>query len=141
MINLVVIDVEKLVDDDIRHSYRITNYYKNFGIPIPIEVEATPLNNRIYEHAVYHMKVNMGVKKIWINPDNGFIIAYEDREGYAFSQNFNNYIANIEPLEIKQKLMLRKCNKPLNIDAILDKISNFGIESLTEEERKYLDSH
>jgi hypothetical protein len=138
MTNLIVIDLTKLItyNDEL---YRVTNYYKSIGVPVPTSKEATPffLENSSYEEILWYMNRCEQVNKIWINPDNGFVIAYEDKKGYAFSENFINHLNEIEPLEVKEEDI--SYIGEMDIDSILDKISKSGIESLTKEEKNYLD--
>lgn len=138
MTNFIAIDLVKLfkTKDEL---YSVSNFYKSIGVPIPTSKEAVPfLLDQTYEGVLRYMKFHKGVSKIWINPDNGFVIAYEDKEGYSFSQNFNDHLVNIESLEISEE-QLSFPTVDMDIDSILDKISKYGIDSLTEHEKMFLE--
>jgi len=139
MTNFVVIDLNKLVKqkDDL---YKVTLYYNSIGVPIPTSKEATPffVENESYVGILWFMISEKGVSKIWVNPDNGFVIAYEDSEGYSFSEQFNDHLVNIEPLEISSEQLVFTSDE-LDLNSILDKISKYGVMSLTENEKKFLD--
>jgi hypothetical protein len=138
MTNFVVIDLGKLVKqrDDL---FRVINYFKSVGVPIPTSNEATPffVGNESYVGILWFMINEKNISKIWINPDNGFIIAYEDDKSHAFSEYFIEHLVNLEPLEIPEDLFISDFDE-LDVDSILDKISKYGIKSLTDREKKIL---
>jgi hypothetical protein len=138
MTNLILIDLSKLVKTH-NELYRITNYYRSIGVPIPTSKEATPIyvEGESYETILWFMRTKQ-VIKIWVNPDNGFIIAYEDNKGYSFSENFTNHLTSIEPIDINEDILNQSVD--IDTDSILDKISKYGIASLTKEEKDFLDS-
>lgn len=148
MTNFIVIDLKDIFTDS-NYIERIRNVYRNLNIPIPTSKEALPIDiDNTYEMGIRHLWFCMSVDKIWLNPINGFIIAYYhvDR-GYSFSENFNNYLVNIEPVKITDEILesanviqTQVFDGEINTDSILDKISKYGIDSLTKEEKSYLDN-
>lgn len=137
MTDFVVIELSKIITPDTNNT-QIRAMWSNLNIPIPTDIKSNPFMKEEgkYELYIWFMAYSEKVSKIWVNPKNGYIIAYEDREGYKFSEHFIEHLNYIEPLEINTNHMKYE----LNIDSILDKISNSGINSLTKEEREYLDS-
>jgi hypothetical protein len=81
--------------------------------------------------------------KVWINPENGYVIAYQDFEGKKFTENFIRYIEEIPSLDSGDlpcnlgKNIVRN-NSHLSLDKILEKIFSQGLESLTMEEVNYM---
>lgn len=145
MTNFIVIDLNKLFKLGYE-EYLVTNYYKSIGVPIPTESDSVPfLETENYESVLVFMRTCRRVSKIWVNPDNGFIIAYEDRKGYCFSEKFTNHLVNIESSEISEEIInsteeYTDNTIEMSTDSILDKISKYGIDSLTKEEKSYLDA-
>ena len=83
-------------------------------------------------------------QRVWINPVNGYVIAYQDYEGKKFSEHFIEYMENIGPLDtgdlpcnLNNKDFVRN-NNNLSLDIILEKIFTGGLESLTMEEVNFL---
>lgn len=143
MTNFIVIDLKDLFKGG--YLGRVTKLYNSLNIPIPESSEATPffIEGETYEFLLYFMKCCRSVSRIWVNPSNGFIIAYEDESGYNFSQNFNNHLVNIEPVKISEEVLESAEDfdiEEMSTDSILDKISKYGIDSLTKEEKSYLDN-
>jgi hypothetical protein len=148
MTNFIVIDLNDIFTD-INYIERIRNVYRNLNIPIPTSKESLPIDiDDTYEMGIRYLKFCMNVDKIWLNPINGFIIAYhQDGRGYSFSENFNNHLVNIEPVKITDEILesanviqTQVFDGEINTDSILDKISKYGIDSLTKEEKSYLDN-
>lgn len=143
MTNFIVIDLNDIFTD-IYYVERIRNVYRNLNIPIPTSNEALPINlDDTYEMGLRYLKYCMAVDKIWLNPTNGFIISYhQDGRGYSFSEKFNNYLVNIEPIKIPEDILelTEFFDGEMSMDSILDKISKYGIDSLTKEEKNYLEN-
>lgn len=79
--------------------------------------------------------------KVWINPTNGYIIAYQDFNGKKFSEHFINYMENIGPLDtgdLPCNVGQNVVNNNLSLDGILEKIFTQGLGELTMEEVNYL---
>jgi hypothetical protein len=81
--------------------------------------------------------------KVWINPENGYVIAYQDFEGKKFTDNFIRYIEEVPSLDSGDlpcnlgNNVVRN-NTHLSLDKILEKIFSQGLESLTMEEVNYM---
>ena len=83
--------------------------------------------------------------KIWFNRKNLVWFAYQDNEGQKFSVEYLSFLSNMEPISstdispmdiVEDDLFGEVSN--LNIDSILDKISRFGVSSLTQKEKEFL---
>lgn len=78
-----------------------------------------------------------GFKKLWINTDSEDIVAFTKRnDKIQTTKSFANSLSLINEFkigEIKTEIIL-------DLDVILDKISNYGIKSLVKEEKDFLDS-
>jgi hypothetical protein len=90
-----------------------------------------------------------GICKIWIDTINRYnIIAYtvvDNPDEIIIADNFIQDLKNIKPIFnefIKDKLESTKSEESsqttLEIDTILDKIGQYGISSLTKEEKDFL---
>jgi hypothetical protein len=142
MTDFIVIDLGFLLKNR-NYKNSIRSVYRYLNIPIPSEKEAVPiyLEDKTYEYLLYFMWSSKHVSKIWVNPSNGFVIAYEDHNGYSFSEHFNNHLVNIESVEISDQILDEFNDFPeMDTDSILDKISKYGINSLTREELLYLNN-
>jgi len=143
MTNFILIDLTKIVTNCIdTNQMTVANYYASIGVPIPNDPESSPLPKEEGEefNYLFHvcaLKRYELVNKIWVNPTNGFIVAYEDYEGYKFSDNFIKHLMDLEPLNVYKNQL----ENILRVDSILDKISRSGIKSLTNEELAYLESN
>ena len=149
MTNLILIDLTKIVTDDVFNNQKtVASYYNNIGVPIPTDSNSSPLKDIEREgddfNYLFHicaLKRYFNTTKIWINPLNGFIISYEDNEGYKFSEKFIDHLLSIEPEPVNEHQLLIELPTGLTVDSILDKISISGIKSLTKEELSYLESN
>ena len=75
--------------------------------------------------------------KVWINAENGYILAWQDYYNHFFSEKFTNYMTNLPPLEntdLPCNLGNDNINSNLDLDTILEKIFSQGIESLSMDE-------
>jgi hypothetical protein len=148
MTNFVVIEFEKIFspkEDLVDILYKVRKYYEYHGIPIPTNSQSVPFSNDDSYNLIPFTEDNYisyiamlswlsKVVKIWINPSNGFVIAYEDQQGYKFSEKFIAHLNEApEMMKINQK-------EDLSIDDILDKINKYGIKSLSSREKKFLDT-
>lgn len=79
----------------------------------------------------------MGVGRIWIDLDLGVIVSFslKGKTNIVFTDEYldmmKNSLNSIKPIEIK---------KDYSVDTILDKISKYGISSLTLNEKTFLES-
>jgi hypothetical protein len=151
MTNFILIDLTKIVKNDVSNNQnRVANYYNSIGVPIPSDVNSSPLRGVEKEGEVFNyllhicaLKRYFNTNKIWVNPLNGFIIAYEDNEGYKFSENFIDHLLSIQIQTVDNYHLSEIVSSvdELTIDNILDKISMSGIKSLTDEELLFLESN
>lgn len=88
-----------------------------------------------YEAMIENKK--SGVTKMWIDISNNMTtIAYSvkgDKNVYM-SDEFLSEITKIKPILLVKKV------KELNLDSILDKINEYGIASLSTNEKLFLDN-
>lgn len=77
-----------------------------------------------------------GFAKLWIDIEKKIIISYNTKKDSTIqqTQSFQEILSKINPVPIP------KSQPVLNMDVILDKINNYGIDSLRKEERDFLDS-
>jgi hypothetical protein len=87
----------------------------------------------------------VGIVKLYLNKDllhlDAFslpIIAYTTKldKTIRYHDSFTEMLSKIDPIEAKKKVKLELTS----VDSILDKISRFGIESITESEKNILDN-
>jgi len=151
MTNFILIDLTKIVTNDVStNQEKVANYYNSIGVPIPNDVNSSPLRGVEKEGETFNyllhicaLKRYFNTTKIWVNPVNGFIISYEDNEGYKFSENFIDHLLSIqiEPVDNYHLSDVAYSTDELTIDNILDKISRTGIKSLSNEELLFLESN
>lgn len=85
-------------------------------------------------------------KKIWIQPQTGFIVAYEwqirgssKKSEYVVTDQYTAYLLSLPAVKVpeieeEQELSFERGD----LDKVLDKISAKGIESLTQREKDFL---
>lgn len=81
-----------------------------------------------------------GIKKLFLDTENLVVIAYTlkaNPDEIIFTDDLVEKLKAIESLQMPKK---QKASGPLSVDTILDKISKWGIESLTESEKTFLDN-
>jgi hypothetical protein len=75
--------------------------------------------------------------KIWISLDTEELVSFTFIEGgedvLYFGDDYKKMFLDIKPFELPKKL------KFLSIDSILEKITKYGMESLTKDEKEFLD--
>ena len=88
----------------------------------------------------------IGIVKLYLNKDSlhldGFslsIVAYTVKKDKTikYFDSFTEMLSKIEPIKPSEPVEKVELN---NVDDILDKISKFGIESITESEKTILDN-
>lgn len=75
--------------------------------------------------------------RIWIDLDFGIMVSYttkKNKQEVVFTDFYRQALLGIQPLELPKKEIV------YSVDSILDKISKYGIESLTESEKIFLNS-
>lgn len=105
----------------------------------------------------YLWRWKMAVDRIWVSYSfingrlNSFdIISYIDKKGCCnFTEEYGKYLCNITPVgkgdfsipeNISYKLSETTTDE-YDTDKLLDKINSFGIKSLTDKEREFLDKN
>lgn len=85
-----------------------------------------------------HKLMLEGFTKLFIDKNTYKIIGYchsMDRKLIQISEDFVLYLRDMNSITSKKKI------NTFTIDDILDKINQFGIESLTYQEKKFLDNN
>ncbi len=79
---------------------------------------------------------NQGFAKIWINQETKktFAFTLKKDDTVRFTDAFINEISEIKPVELPRIL------KNLDLDSILEKISAYGIETLNQIEKEFLNN-
>jgi hypothetical protein len=159
MLNLIVIELVEVDGQDYNPIFNevddITNFLTKMNIQNPDIDDRAAFPDwhfwdkpHTFSQKLYYSAKGLTIDghlwlKVWVNPENGYVIAYEDANGKKFSPNFIDYMENIEPLDTGDlpcntgKDFVRN-NSHLSLDYILDKIGSKGIESLTMEEVNFL---
>jgi hypothetical protein len=96
----------------------------------------------------------IGIGKIWFDIDNSnAVIAYtvKGSEEILIADNFFDSLKSIKPVTfvvqdkpkpvVENKVEVEDIKIELDIDTILDKIGQYGIDSITKEEKKFLDNN
>ena len=81
-----------------------------------------------------------GIKKLFLDTENLVVIGYtlkSNPDEIIFTEDLVEKLKAIESLQMPKK---QRNTGPLSVDTILDKISKWGIESLTESEKTFLDN-
>lgn len=82
------------------------------------------------------------VTKMWFDTVTYHVIAYAHYNEQHFTQEYIRFLSNMTPLEMNTNFNIDEPieEKELTVDNILDKIRINGVESLTTEEKKFLES-
>ena len=96
----------------------------------------------------------IGIGKIWFDIDNSnAVIAYtvKGSEEILIADNFFDSLKDIKPVTfvvqdkpkpvVENKVEVEDIKIELDIDTILYKIGQYGIDSITKEEKKFLDNN
>lgn len=116
MKNVICIDLTKYNNEKLVELAKTIN----------IDVEATLHNKKV------------GFAKIFIYQESGRVIAFttkKDKDAIQYTTYFNELLTSITPIE------LSKAPIEMSVDTILDKISKYGVDSLTTNEKKFLDGN
>lgn len=84
------------------------------------------------------------IYKVWFDATTFQVIGYSTQREQNFSKNFIDFLIGMKPIEAGQtfqQLVPEETKIELTVDNILDKIRIKGINSLTNEEKKFLDSN
>lgn len=149
--NLVVVELtnEEAVPY-FNNEHEIEEYLKKMNINSPSidDPDAFPTTYDAYKFRTLSFKLWAAILsgitgavwwRVWINPENGYVIAYQDYEGKKFTDNFIRYVESVPSLDKLPIDRVVNKNSHLSIDTILEKIFTQGLESLTMEEVKFLD--
>ena len=153
--NLVVIE---LTDEEtvpyFNNEQEISNFLNKMNINLPKidDQDAFPTCSESYKYSTLEHKLWMAILsgitgsvwwRVWLNPENGYVIAYEDYEGKKFTDNFIRYVENVPasntgdlPCNIGKNIVNN--NNGLSLDSILEKIFSQGLGALTMEEVNFL---
>jgi hypothetical protein len=117
MESIICIDLEKISNEQLREICSGLN----------IEIESL-LNDK-----------NKGFVKLWWCKKTFAVIAYtqKDDNTIKYTTKFTSILSSMENYSLKKE---EKSKKIFNVDVILEKISKFGIQSLTKEEKEFLDN-
>jgi hypothetical protein len=144
MLNLVVINLEEL---DTREQIKYLIDRMNINYPTKeFESVAIPIKTReglvedLYM-AKWGAREDRGWTKVWLNPDNGCVIAFEDSQGQNFSEHFIQYLVSLESLSLNDLPVLNNTTEHISLDSVLEKISNSGMDSLSVDEKLFLDNY
>lgn len=103
--------------------------------------------NNLYQAKTGFFTHGVGINKVWVDSVTYCVTAYKTDTESKFTVQYVYYMNSIEPLSYGEGLAQLK--PPINtnilpnydtIDKILDKINNFGMDSLTENELSILGS-
>jgi hypothetical protein len=81
--------------------------------------------------------------RVWIDSNSFNLIAFENKEEQNFSSMFVTNLGEmsvLSPGDLPPVLNTNKAKLDISLDSILDKISSNGINSLTNEEKKFLEA-
>ena len=79
-----------------------------------------------------------GVAKMYIDTNSGVLVAFtykKNKDEIVIANVFTNSLKSIPSVTIEKK----QPNSEMTVDNILDKISKYGIESLSINEKNFLD--
>lgn len=103
--------------------------------------------NNLYQAKTGFFTHGVGMNKVWVDSVTYCVTAYKTDTESKFTVQYVDYMNSIEPLSYGEGLTQLKPSINTNslanfntIDEILDKINNFGMDSLTENELSILGS-
>lgn len=112
--NIICIDLTKFNNEDLK---KISDKYNVDSISL--------LSNK-----------KDGFKKLWICEETLNIIAFNTKKDdeIKYTSSFGERLKSMNSIEMK-----KEPNVIFNVDSILEKISKYGIESISKEEKDFLD--
>jgi hypothetical protein len=129
------VDLIYLMDkDDVAIFQQTKCLYTSDGIDKSLIDEIISTIYKIYGKKINDVVEILGFVFYREEFENSFNIKVEDLKKSNLFSNLSNDMGEIEKIKTENK-------KRFNIDEILDKISSFGIASLTIEERLFLDNY
>lgn len=103
--------------------------------------------NNLYQAKTGVFTHGVGMNKVWVDSVTYCVTAYKTDTESKFTVQFVDYMNSIEPLgygegvtQLKPQINTNSLPNYNTIDEILDKINNFGMDSLTENELSILRS-
>jgi hypothetical protein len=86
-----------------------------------------------YDFLVKHKKADS--VKIWVDLDSGILVAFTTKKitKMIYTDEYMDHLSKMETITLAKKEVV------MDVDSILDKIAKYGIESITENERSFLD--
>jgi hypothetical protein len=103
--------------------------------------------NNLYEAKIGVFTHGVTINKVWVDSVTYCVTAYKTDDESKFTVQFVDYMNSIEPLgfgegvtQLTPPTSSSNNRKNITIDEILDKINNFGFDSLTDEELDILKS-
>jgi len=104
-------------------------------------------SNNLYEAKIGVFTHGVEINKVWVDSITYCVTAYKTNDESKFTVQFVDYMNSIEPLgfgegvtQLTPSSTSSNNRKNITIDEILDKINNFGFDSLTDEELDILKS-
>ena len=97
--------------------------------------EIAELYDMDYDSLKYHKKD--GFTKLWFDITTGLIIAYslkQWKDNIFMTEDFMSDLANMKCIKIPKNI------KELDVDTLLDKVSKYGINSLSGREKDFLNN-
>lgn len=82
------------------------------------------------------------INKVWVDSTTFCITAYRTNTESKFTVQYVDYMNSLEPIGYGDGIKQLSTSSPSfeTVDEILDKINNYGIDSLTESEKNILNS-
>lgn len=83
-----------------------------------------------------------GFAKLWLVKDTNIIIAYTSKgdDSLRYMSTFTELLKLTENVSLKKSEKKKEPEIILNVDIILEKISKYGIESISDIEKNFLDN-
>ena len=103
--------------------------------------------NNLYQAKTGFFTHGVGMNKVWVDSVTYCVTAYKTDTESKFTVQYVDYMNSIEPLsygegviQLKPQINTNSLANYNTIDEILDKINNFGMDSLTQNELNILRS-
>jgi len=92
----------------------------------------------LYELNVNNLIENKqnGIANLYVNTNDSIVVAYttkKDKDTIVYTNIFGEKLKSINPVDLPKK------EKFMDVDTILDKIGKYGVESLSVNEKAFLD--
>lgn len=108
----------------------LTKFKKGGDIEKIFEDNGITITDKIDPFVLWHLKEDLN--KIYYNPTVDEYVIFEDIDGNVlYLEYFEEQLKSFPSLDVK---------KYFSVDQILDKINKLGIESLSKEEKDFLEN-